>query len=75
MRPAGAGALTGDNIYGSFPNLYTLRGTKPRWALDYVESLETWLAAVEALLAASGNINEIGWLNAARRSLRTHLGL
>ena len=33
-------AFTGDNIYGSFPNLYTLRGTKPRWALDYVESLE-----------------------------------
>jgi hypothetical protein len=33
-------AFTGDNIYGSFPNLYTLRGTKPRWALDYVESLD-----------------------------------
>jgi glyoxylase-like metal-dependent hydrolase (beta-lactamase superfamily II) len=33
-------AFTGDNIYGSFPNVYTLRGTKPRWALDYVESLD-----------------------------------
>jgi alkyl sulfatase BDS1-like metallo-beta-lactamase superfamily hydrolase len=33
-------AFTGDNIYGSFPNVYTLRGTKPRWTLDYVESLE-----------------------------------
>ena len=33
-------AFSGDNIYGSFPNMYTLRGTKPRWALDYVESLD-----------------------------------
>src|SRR4029453_39325 len=32
--------FTGANIYGSFPNPYTLRGTKPRWALDYVESLD-----------------------------------
>ena len=29
-------AFVGDNYYDSFPNLYTLRGTKPRWALDYV---------------------------------------
>jgi alkyl sulfatase BDS1-like metallo-beta-lactamase superfamily hydrolase len=28
-----------DNFYDSFPNLYTLRGTKPRWALDFAESL------------------------------------
>ena len=33
-------AFSGDNIYASFPNMYTLRGTKPRWALDYVESLD-----------------------------------
>ena len=32
-------AFVGDNYYRSFPNLYTLRGTKPRWALDYVDSL------------------------------------
>ncbi|HWN98351.1 MAG TPA: MBL fold metallo-hydrolase [Blastocatellia bacterium] len=32
-------AFTGDNYYGSFPNIYTLRGTQPRWALDYVNSL------------------------------------
>jgi alkyl sulfatase BDS1-like metallo-beta-lactamase superfamily hydrolase len=37
-------AFVGDNYYGSFPNLYTLRGTKPRWALDYVESLDRVLA-------------------------------
>lgn len=28
----------------SFPNLYTLRGTKPRWALDYIDSLNKVLA-------------------------------
>ncbi|MCI0487737.1 MAG: alkyl/aryl-sulfatase [Blastocatellia bacterium] len=32
-------AFVGDNFYASFPNIYTLRGTKPRWALDYVASL------------------------------------
>jgi alkyl sulfatase BDS1-like metallo-beta-lactamase superfamily hydrolase len=31
-------AFIGDNYYGSFPNLYTLRGTEPRKALDYVDS-------------------------------------
>jgi len=32
-------AFTGDNYYLSFPNMYTLRGTEPRWALDYARSL------------------------------------
>jgi alkyl sulfatase BDS1-like metallo-beta-lactamase superfamily hydrolase len=34
----------GDNYYASFPNLYTLRGTKPRPALNYVDSLNKALA-------------------------------
>jgi glyoxylase-like metal-dependent hydrolase (beta-lactamase superfamily II) len=33
--------IIGDNYYSSFPNLYTLRGTKPRWALDYIKALDT----------------------------------
>lgn len=37
-------AFTGDNYYESFPNIYTLRGTEPRWALDYVHSLNTVLS-------------------------------
>ncbi|MEP7271747.1 MAG: MBL fold metallo-hydrolase [Acidobacteriota bacterium] len=37
-------AFVGDNYYESFPNIYTLRGTKPRWALDYVASLDRVLA-------------------------------
>jgi len=40
----------GDNYFGittpepnSFPNLYAIRGTKPRWALDWIKSLDTVL--------------------------------
>lgn len=43
----------GDNLYGSFPNIYTLRGTKPRWALDYVDSLNTILALKPEILIPS----------------------
>ena len=32
-------AFIGDNYYESFPNLYTLRGTRTRWPLEYVRSL------------------------------------
>ncbi len=34
----------GDLYYQSFPNIYTLRGTKPRWALDYVQSIDKVMA-------------------------------
>src|SRR5215813_9110529 len=37
-------AFIGDNFYTSFPNIYTLRGTQPRWALDYVNSLNKVMA-------------------------------
>jgi len=37
-------AFIGDNFYTSFPNIYTLRGTRPRWALDYINSLNKVLA-------------------------------
>lgn len=48
-------AFCGDNFYQSFPNMYTLRGTKPRWALDYVESLNTVLSwKPEILLPSHG---------------------
>jgi alkyl sulfatase BDS1-like metallo-beta-lactamase superfamily hydrolase len=36
--------FTGDVYYESFPNLYTLRGTEPRWALEYINSLNAILA-------------------------------
>lgn len=46
-------AFVGDNYYESFPNLYTLRGTRPRWALDYVDSLNTVLALEPELVLPS----------------------
>jgi alkyl sulfatase BDS1-like metallo-beta-lactamase superfamily hydrolase len=46
-------AFIGDNYYDSFPNLYTLRGTRPRWALDYVASLNRVLALDPELVLPS----------------------
>jgi alkyl sulfatase BDS1-like metallo-beta-lactamase superfamily hydrolase len=46
-------AFVGDNYYGSFPNLYTLRGTQPRWAMDYLRSLDTVLALEPELVLPS----------------------
>lgn len=49
--PSYKAAFIGDNYDGaglpepiSFPNLYPLRGTKPRWALDWIQSLDKVLA-------------------------------
>jgi alkyl sulfatase BDS1-like metallo-beta-lactamase superfamily hydrolase len=48
--PAYKAAFIGDNYTGigipepnSFPNLYAIRGTKPRWALDWIKSLDAVL--------------------------------
>ncbi|MBL8205366.1 MAG: MBL fold metallo-hydrolase [Blastocatellia bacterium] len=47
--------FVGDNYYDSFPNIYTLRGTQPRWALDYVNSLNKVLALKpEVMLPSHG---------------------
>src|SRR5204863_8823946 len=46
-------AFVGDNYYDSFPNIYTLRGTRPRWALDYVQSLDRVLALEPDLVLPS----------------------
>jgi alkyl sulfatase BDS1-like metallo-beta-lactamase superfamily hydrolase len=46
-------AFIGDNFYESFPNLYTLRGTETRKALEYVESLNTVLALEPELVLPS----------------------
>ncbi|NOT60270.1 MAG: MBL fold metallo-hydrolase, partial [Acidobacteria bacterium] len=49
-------AFVGDNYYESFPNIYTLRGTQPRWALDYVNSLNKVLALKpELVIPSHGN--------------------
>jgi alkyl sulfatase BDS1-like metallo-beta-lactamase superfamily hydrolase len=51
--PAYKAAFIGDNFYRSFPNIYTLRGTQPRKALDYVRSLERVIALRPEILLPS----------------------
>jgi alkyl sulfatase BDS1-like metallo-beta-lactamase superfamily hydrolase len=46
-------AFIGDNFYKSFPNMYTLRGTQPRKALDYIKSLNAVLALRPEILLPS----------------------
>lgn len=46
----------GDNYYQSFPNLYTLRGTEPRPALDYVASIDKVLALEPAIVLPSHGV-------------------
>jgi len=56
-------AFIGDNYDGaglpepkSFPNLYTLRGTEPRWALDWIKSIDTVIALKpEIVLSGHGD--------------------
>jgi alkyl sulfatase BDS1-like metallo-beta-lactamase superfamily hydrolase len=55
--PQWRAAFVGDNFYASFPNIYTLRGTEPRMALDYVHSLDKVLSwRPEILLPSHGPV-------------------
>jgi alkyl sulfatase BDS1-like metallo-beta-lactamase superfamily hydrolase len=60
-------AFVGDNYYESFPNLYTLRGTQPRWALDYVNSLNKVLALRPEIVLPSHGQPLLGGPRIARR--------
>ena len=51
--PERKAVFVGDLYYRAFPNLYTLRGTKPRWALDYVSSLDKVIALKAEILIPS----------------------
>ncbi|HEY4312058.1 MAG TPA: alkyl sulfatase dimerization domain-containing protein [Pirellulales bacterium] len=63
-------AFVGDNIYESFPNIYTLRGTKPRWALDYVASLDKVLSLEPEILLPSHGLPTHGKDKVAARLKR-----
>lgn len=53
--PERKAVFVGDLYYPSFPNLYTLRGNKPRWPLDYVASLDRILKLdAEVLIPSHG---------------------
>jgi alkyl sulfatase BDS1-like metallo-beta-lactamase superfamily hydrolase len=51
--PERKAVFVGDLFYRAFPNIYTLRGTKPRWALDYVNSLNKVMALAPEILIPS----------------------
>lgn len=55
--------FVGDNYYSSFPNMYTLRGTKPRWALDYVESIDRVLELEPEIMIPSHGEPVLGYNN------------
>jgi alkyl sulfatase BDS1-like metallo-beta-lactamase superfamily hydrolase len=63
-------AFVGDNYYESFPNIYTLRGTKPRWALDYVASLNKILALEPEIVLPSHGEPVVGKEKIAERLTR-----
>jgi alkyl sulfatase BDS1-like metallo-beta-lactamase superfamily hydrolase len=52
--------FVGDLMYDSFPNIYTLRGTPPRWALEYVDSLNKVLALNADILCPSHGMPIVG---------------
>lgn len=63
-------AFTGDNYYESFPNIYTLRGTEPRWALEYVSSLNFVLGLKPEIALPSHGRPIIGNAEVATRFTR-----
>jgi alkyl sulfatase BDS1-like metallo-beta-lactamase superfamily hydrolase len=63
-------AFVGDLFYRSFPNIYTLRGTKPRWALDYIASINRVLALEPELLLPSHGEPIVGNKNIRTAMLR-----
>lgn len=63
-------AFVGDNFYESFPNMYTLRGTQPRWPLDYIRSIDRVLALEPEALFPSHGEPVLGRENVRRRLTR-----
>lgn len=63
-------AFTGDNYYDSFPNIYTLRGTRERPALDYVNSLNKVLSLKPEIVIPSHGVPIIGSTEVVKRLTR-----
>ena len=56
----------GDNYYASFPNMYTLRGTPARPALNYVQSIDKVLALKPEIVLPSHGLPIVGAANVQR---------
>ncbi|HLT37564.1 MAG TPA: alkyl sulfatase dimerization domain-containing protein, partial [Enhygromyxa sp.] len=52
--------LPGDNVYRTFPNLYTIRGTRPRPVDAWIASLDRMRKLAPALLIGSHTIPTVG---------------
>jgi alkyl sulfatase BDS1-like metallo-beta-lactamase superfamily hydrolase len=70
-------AFIGDNYNGfgepepmSFPNLYALRGTKPRWALDWIASIDKVLALKPEIVLSGHGAPIFGNAEITRRLTR-----
>lgn len=63
-------AFIGDNYYESFPNIYTLRGTQPRWALDYINSLNKVLDLKPEIVLPSHGLPLVGNAEIVKRVTR-----
>lgn len=70
--PSLKAAMIGDNFYESFPNMYTLRGTRPRWAMDYITSLETVLKLEPEIVIPSHGPAIVGKDNVKAQLTRMH---
>lgn len=75
--PAQKIAFIGDNYNGaglpepnSFPNLYALRGTKPRWALDWIHSIDQVLALKPEIVLSGHGDPIVGNAEITRRLTR-----
>ncbi len=63
-------AFVGDNFYDSFPNIYTLRGTPPRWALEYIASINKVLELEPEIVLPSHGLPIKGHDEIVRRLTR-----
>ncbi len=70
--PSLKAAMVGDNFYESFPNMYTLRGTRPRWPMDYINSLETVLKLEPEIVIPSHGPAIVGKANVKAQLTRMH---
>jgi alkyl sulfatase BDS1-like metallo-beta-lactamase superfamily hydrolase len=75
--PAAKVAFIGDNYNGaglpepmSFPNIYPLRGSKPRWALDWISSIDKVLALKPEIVLSGHGDPIIGNAEITRRLTR-----
>ena len=65
-------AFVGDNYYESFPNMYTLRGTRPRWAMDYITSLEKVMSLKPEIVMPSHGPAIVGAAQAQAQMKKMH---